>query len=93
MYLGKIVELGNTEDVFNHPAHPYTKALLSMPQIKRDGSEADFERFGAPPLNPPPGCSFHPRCFAQVGKICQLQPPSLAPVADSHWAACHRGQV
>lgn len=96
MYLGKIVELGNTEDVFNHPAHPYTKALLSsMPQIKRDPDQKRILLSGSvpSPLNPPPGCSFHPRCFAQVGKICQLQPPSLAPVADSHWAACHRGQV
>lgn len=96
MYLGKIVELGNTEEVFNHPAHPYTKALLSsMPQIKRDPNQKRILLGGSvpSPLNPPPGCSFHPRCIAQVGKICQLQSPTLASRGPGHFAACHRGQV
>ncbi|HKM39742.1 MAG TPA: oligopeptide/dipeptide ABC transporter ATP-binding protein [bacterium] len=92
MYLGKIVELGDTEAVFNHPSHPYTQALLSsMPRIKRD---PDQERilltgFVPSPLNPPPGCSFHPRCFAKVGKICEQQLPKLVCTAQGRSVACH----
>ncbi|NLG86765.1 MAG: ATP-binding cassette domain-containing protein [Firmicutes bacterium] len=96
MYLGKIVELGNTEEVFNHPVHPYTEALLSsMPQIKRDPNQKKILLTGSvpSPLDPPPGCSFHPRCIAKVGKICELESPELIACSPGHFAACHRGQA
>lgn len=95
MYLGKIVELGTTEEVFNHPAHPYTEALLSsMPQIKRDPGQKRIllGGFVPSPLNPPPGCNFHPRCFAKVGKICKLEAPKLTSLGAGHFVACHRHQ-
>lgn len=95
MYLGKIVELGTTEEVFNHPAHPYTEALLSsMPQIKRDPGQKRILLSGSvpSPLNPPPGCNFHPRCFAKVGKICKLEAPILTSLGAGHFVACHRHQ-
>lgn len=95
MYLGKIVELGTTEEVFNHPAHPYTEALLSsMPQIKRDPGQKRIllGGFVPSPLNPPPGCNFHPRCFAKVGKICKLEAPILTSLGAGHFVACHRHQ-
>ncbi|MGI6129710.1 MAG: ABC transporter ATP-binding protein [bacterium] len=93
MYLGKIVELGATEDVFNRPVHPYTEALLSsMPQIKRDPNQRRILLQGTvpSPLNPPSGCGFHPRCFAKVGKICEEEAPKLISCGSEHFAACHR---
>ncbi|NMA55423.1 MAG: dipeptide ABC transporter ATP-binding protein [Firmicutes bacterium] len=93
MYLGKIVEIGDTEDVFNQPIHPYTEALLSsMPQIKREPVRQRILLSGSvpSPLNPPSGCSFHPRCFAQVGKICQQKEPELKQHASGRLVACHR---
>lgn len=95
MYLGKIVELGETEEVFNHPTHPYTEALLSsMPQIKRNPDHKRILLKGSvpSPLNPPSGCSFHPRCFARVGSICELETPGLTLCGPSRLISCHRFQ-
>jgi oligopeptide/dipeptide ABC transporter ATP-binding protein len=93
MYLGKIVEVAETDELFANPLHPYTQALLAaIPVVDR---EARRERIilegGVPsPIDPPPGCHFHPRCFAQKGKICQEEEPTLQEVAPDHWVACHR---
>jgi oligopeptide transport system ATP-binding protein len=90
MYLGKIVELAPTEQLFENPQHPYTEALLSAvpipdPEVKR-------ERIILPgdvpsPVNPPPGCRFHTRCL-YAEERCRLEEPPLEEVAPGHFAAC-----
>jgi oligopeptide transport system ATP-binding protein len=91
MYLGTIVELAPGEDLFTHPLHPYTKALLSAalpshPGIKR-------ERIVLPgevpsPINLPPGCRFHPRCPVAVQKCSEVE-PAFRELSAEHWVACH----
>ena len=78
MYLGHIVEEGKTGSLFDQPRHPYTQALLAA--IPRVDKTARQERIilpgGVPsPINPPPGCPFHPRCFAKVGRVCEQDYP------------------
>ncbi len=91
MYLGKIVELGPTEDVVKHPRHPYTKALISVvptpdPEMRRDKIILKGER--PDPANIPPGCRFHPRCpFAM--DICRKDAPEAVVVSEGHWVCCH----
>ena len=93
MYLGRIVEIGPTEEIFVTPRHPYTRALLdSAPRIAADGAPAQDIlpiRGELPsPLNPPPGCAFHPRCaFAQ--DRCKRELPILRVLDDLREAACH----
>ena len=88
MYAGKLVELGDTADVFNSPIHPYTAALLSVfPSIR--GPKHELVTLpGEPPnlIDPPAGCRFHPRC-PHATDACRTEEP---PVVDrgSHWAAC-----
>ena len=88
MYAGKLVELGNTADVFERPIHPYTKALLSVfPSIR--GEKRPLTTLGGEPpnlVNPPTGCRFHPRC-PYATAICQQEEPPVV-VRDGHWAAC-----
>lgn len=90
MYGGKIVETGTSEDIFYHPSHPYTKALLeSLPTTDMDRNNRLVSIAGTPPdlLNPPIGCPFANRCKYAM-KICQLQmPPNFKP-SDNHKAAC-----
>jgi oligopeptide/dipeptide ABC transporter ATP-binding protein len=93
MYLGKIVELGPTAELFEHPLHPYTKALLSAipipdPETRREKIilTGDVPN----PVNPPPGCRFHPRCPFAV-EMCKFQEPKLEDVDSSgRTVACHR---
>ncbi len=91
MYVGKIVEVASTEDLFTRPHHPYTQALLSSvpvpnPAVKSRGMVLEGEV--ADPANPPSGCYFHPRCpFAQ--EICRTQEPPLREVAPGRLASCH----
>jgi len=93
MYLGKIVEYGDTEEVFDNPLHPYTQALLSAalpshPDVHRE----EIILHGEPPspLNPPPGCNFHTRCPFKVGDICEGERPTLKQVdGKNHWVACY----
>lgn len=93
MYLGRIVELGVTEDIFLRPRHPYTRALLdSAPRLAAEGAPAqDIQPISGElpsPINPPPGCAFHQRCtFAQAR--CQQERPLLRANAAHHEAACH----
>jgi oligopeptide/dipeptide ABC transporter ATP-binding protein len=90
MYLGKIVEYSNFTEVFNNPLHPYTVALLSAipipdPTIKR---ERIILTGDVPsPLNPPSGCSFHPRC-PKAMPICPRETPDFLEIAPGHFAAC-----
>ena len=93
MYLGKIVEVAETDELFANPLHPYTQALLAaIPVVDK---EARRKRIilegGVPsPIDPPPGCRFHPRCFARKGRNCQEEEPALQEMAPRHWVACHR---
>jgi len=90
MYGGKQVEVGSVGEVFNNPAHPYTKGLLaSIPDLEQTVSRLHTIPGQPPdPRNLPPGCSFHPRCpFSQ--QICKTDVPALTEVAPSRSAACH----
>ena len=94
MYVGKIVEQAETEELFLNPKHPYTEALLSaIPRPDPDAllDEITLEGEVPSPANPPPGCYFHPRCqYAQ--QICQEEIPPLLEVSPDHYAACHFAQ-
>ncbi len=91
MYLGKIVEVASREEIYLHPHHPYTRALLSaVPTIDAAGRPERIKLRGEvpSPLNPPPGCSFHPRCpYAQ--DICRTIEPQLETGRGGHAVACH----
>jgi oligopeptide/dipeptide ABC transporter ATP-binding protein len=85
MYLGHIVEEGRTDDMFENPLHPYTQALLAaIPRVRKANRK---ERIILPgsvpsPIDPPSGCPFHPRCFAKVGKVCEVEYPPFFDVKD-----------
>ncbi len=92
MYLGKFHELGSRDEIYQHPLHPYTKALLSAVPIPDRAIEKTRERIvltGDIPsaLNPPPGCNFHPRCPVAIPK-CQETSPPLQMKRLEHWVAC-----
>jgi len=92
MYLGKIVEYGPAEEVFEKPLHPYTQALLSaipLPDPVETRRRKKIRLQGEPPspINPPPGCRFHPRC-PLAKDICRREEPPLVEVEDSHYVAC-----
>ena len=89
MYAAKMVEIGNVNDVFAHPKHPYTQGLLrSVPNIKLDGGDL-YKMAGAPPdlSHPPAGCRFHPRC-PFVMDICKEEEPPLESIEAAQMAAC-----
>ena len=91
MYVGKLVELAATEELFANPRHPYTEALLSAvpkpdPRIRTEPIVLPGEV--ADPANPPSGCYFHPRC-RYAKEICAVERPALREVGHEHWAACH----
>lgn len=91
MYLGKIVEVAKTDELFAHPLHPYTQALLAAVPIvdKKYRRKRIILKGTVPsPIDPPPGCRFHPRCFAKKGKICETEKPSFV-ASDGHQVACH----
>jgi len=90
MYLGRIVEHGSSEDIFQHPLHPYTQALLpSIPLLKNKKEHLSRLKGEVPsPIDTPHGCAFHPRCnFTK--DICREEVPPLIEVKNSHWVACH----
>jgi peptide/nickel transport system ATP-binding protein len=93
MYLGRIVELSSATEIFDHPAHPYTQALMQASMIESGLAEdaPDLLKGDLPsPVNPPAGCHFHPRC-AYVAAICRTSSPKLEalPGEAAHRAACH----
>ena len=93
MYLGSIVELGNAEDIFTKPAHPYTQALISavpIPDVTKQGSRKRFVLSGdvPSPINPPSGCRFHTRCTIAQDR-CKTERPALNSKANNRSVACH----
>ena len=91
MYLGKVAEIGKTEDIINRASHPYTQALLqSVPRVgvKRDTNHVPLEGIVASPINPPSGCRFHTRCPI-AESICHQTEPLLEPAGTGQLAACH----
>ncbi len=92
MYLGKIVEVAKTDELFANPLHPYTQALLAaIPRFSREFRRQRIILSGtvSSPIDPPAGCRFHPRCFVKVGQICEEKEPSLISVAAGQHVACH----
>jgi oligopeptide/dipeptide ABC transporter ATP-binding protein len=92
MYLGKVVELVTADKLFSEPKHPYTEALMSavpVPdpdfEMKRIILEGDVPS----PVNPPPGCHFHPRC-QYARDICKEKVPEYRDLGGEHFVACHR---
>lgn len=94
MYLGKLVENGPTDQMFDAPQHPYTQALLSaaLPLRVDKAHDPIILRGEVPsPVNPPSGCAFHPRCQSYLGEICQTnEPKRLVTNSVGHSVTCHR---
>lgn len=91
MYLGKLVEIAETSELFDRPAHPYTQALLSArPMIhQKDRLERIILEGELPtPLNPPKGCRFHTRCPFKMER-CEVEEPVMKEIGAKHQAACH----
>ena len=91
MYVGKIIELADTEELYLNPKHPYTEALLSAvpkPDPRLEERQIILSGEVANPADPPSGCLFHPRCqYAQ--ERCRQETPALEEIAQGHFAACH----
>jgi len=96
MYLGKIVELTGRTELYEHPLHPYTQALLSAvpipdPVVEEQRQRVILEGDVPSPANPPVGCNFNTRCPV-VMDICKEQEPEFKETVDGHWVACFRVQ-
>jgi oligopeptide transport system ATP-binding protein len=93
MYLGKVVETGTHTDVYEEPAHPYSRALLSAEPglAQHRGRRSRIVLAGDPPspIDPPPGCRFHPRCWMREDACTSLEPALTATGSSGHLAACH----
>jgi len=95
MYLGKIVELADSDELFDNPLHPYTQALLAAvpvpdPRVEAQRAHQVVKGEVPSPINPPSGCVFHPRCPMAV-EDCGRQVPELRELRPGHWVAC--GQI
>ena len=91
MYLGNVVEISTKRELFDHPAHPYTQALLNaipVPDPDRVMNPTVLSGDVPSPLNPPSGCCFHTRC-PYATEACRTSKPALREVGEGHLAACH----
>jgi oligopeptide transport system ATP-binding protein len=92
MYVGQQVEHADSDELYQHPAHPYTKALFAAAfqhLTHTDTSRIILQGEVASPLNPPPGCRFHPRC-PYAKPVCKEAKPEFKEIASGHWVACHQ---
>ncbi|HMN26842.1 MAG TPA: dipeptide ABC transporter ATP-binding protein, partial [Caldilineaceae bacterium] len=91
MYLGKLVEVAERDDLYHNPQHPYTQALLSAIPIPKPGAKRDrviLKGEIPSPLNPPSGCRFHTRCPYAFDR-CKVEDPAFEEKTPNHWTACH----
>lgn len=90
MYLGKIIELGANQELYSHPLHPYTRALLAASPIPDPRSKENMPLKGdvPSPIDLPLGCRFHPRCPVLVER-CRVEEPLFREVGAGHWVSCH----
>ena len=91
MYLGKMVEMAQVDDLFSHPTHPYTQALMSAipypdPEVQMERTVLEGEV--PSPVNPPSGCRFHTRC-ARATERCKAEEPVTKEIEANHLVACH----
>jgi oligopeptide transport system ATP-binding protein len=96
MYLGRIVEVASSHDLYTRPRHPYTEALLSSvpvpdPRVRR--TRIVLKGDVPSPLNPPTGCAFHTRCPIARKGLCDVERPALREIAPGHRVACHLRQA
>ena len=96
LYLGKLVELGSAQDIINHARHPYTQALVSVipiPEPNERSGQILLHGETPSPLNIPPGCRFHPRCWKyqkmEKPEVCLTKEPGLVTDGSDHFTACH----
>ena len=92
MYVGKLVEMAHTGELFHRPRHPYTAALMAaVPVADPRVQSGDTELKGEvpSPANPPSGCYFHPRC-AYAEEVCRTRPPDFREISRGHFVSCHR---
>ena len=94
MYLGKIMEITGSDELYDNPLHPYTQALLSAvpipdPVVDRKRKRVLLAGDVPSPVNPPRGCHFNPRCQIAID-VCKEQEPELRNIGGEHWVACHR---
>ncbi len=95
MYLGRIVELADSETLLENPMHPYTRALISavpVPDPRARASRATITGEPPNPFNPPTGCAFHARC-PHADEKCNTQLPEFRAVGDKHMVACHHAEA
>ncbi len=93
MYLGKIVELSNAETIIRSPKHPYTQALIKAvpipnPRLEKQREHVALKGDVPSPMNPPSGCTFHPRCPVAIDR-CRTEIPALRDLSAAHKTACH----
>jgi oligopeptide transport system ATP-binding protein len=91
MYLGKVVEMGKPEEIFHKPRHPYSSSLIAatpVPDPKRRIGRIVLPGEVPSPANPPPGCTFHPRCSRATKECSELEPP-LELTGEDHYVACY----
>jgi oligopeptide transport system ATP-binding protein len=96
MYLGRVVELAACDELFDNPLHPYTRALLAAvpvpdPTVEATRAFQPVQGEVPSPINPPPGCVFHPRCTIAVAS-CRQERPELRELRPAHWVACSQVQ-
>jgi peptide/nickel transport system ATP-binding protein len=94
MYVGKLVEVAETEELFGYPMHPYTEALMSAvpkPDPRYKAKRIILKGDVADPANPPSGCYFHPRCHYAVDR-CMHTEPELRELRPNHYVSCHRAE-
>ena len=95
MYVGRLVEVAETTELFNQPMHPYTEALMAAvpkPDPLLRSKRAPLEGEVADPSNPPPGCVFHPRC-RYASDICRSDVPALRELKPGHHVRCHLAET